>query len=323
MMRLLFVGLFAVACDSAPSHPAPASTRATTGAASKPPPTTNVRTHVKTRWAAADRLVAVGDLHGDFGAARRVLELAGLLDGQSWSGGKAVLVQTGDVLDRGDGERAIVDLLAKLREQAQKAGGDVIALNGNHELMNAVGDFRYVTPGGFVDFEQIPGSERETPDILRLQRTQRARGAAFFPGGRYAAIFATHPVVAVVGDTVFAHGGVLPKYAEGIEKLNDDVATWLAGGAPEGARVLEDQDGPVWTRRYADDPDAATCKLLDEALQKLAAKRMVIGHTVMKKISPACDDKVWRIDVGMASYYGGKPAALEIKGNTIRVLGGD
>eukprot|EP00171_Calliarthron_tuberculosum_P015784 IDg15784t1 len=57
------------------------------------------------RYPAADRIIAVGDVHGDVGALRQVLSKAGVLgvDG-SWSGGRTVLVQVGDQLDRGDGE---------------------------------------------------------------------------------------------------------------------------------------------------------------------------------------------------------------------------
>ena len=51
------------------------------------------------------RLVAIGDLHGDATAFRKVLSVAGLYDeGRGWIGGDATLVQIGDVLDRGDEE---------------------------------------------------------------------------------------------------------------------------------------------------------------------------------------------------------------------------
>ncbi len=299
------------ACDRAPPEPVKA---AHTAEAPKP-------VSVRTRYPAAERVVAIGDLHGDFAAARAVLRLAGVSDGEHWTGGAAVVVQTGDVLDRGGGEQAILDLFERLEGEAEKAGGRFIALNGNHELMNAAGDFRYVTEEGFRDFDDAPGID---PALAPpVPKEQRARAAALSPGGAYARRLAKHPVVAIVGDSVFVHGGVLPKYAAGIERMNDEVATWLAGGSRDGARILADQDGPVWTRRYSDDPDEGACRLAAEALAKLGAKRMVVGHTVMKTITPACSEAIWRIDVGMSAVYGGKPEALEIRGDRLRAIRAD
>lgn len=108
--------------------------------------------------ASGRRIVAVGDLHGDLSKTRRALEMAGVLssDGQDlWIGGETVLVQLGDILDRGEDEIAILSLLRSLDIQAKSTGGAVFQVNGNHETMNVEGDFRYVDPGAFdecIDF---------------------------------------------------------------------------------------------------------------------------------------------------------------------------
>ena len=69
-----------------------------------------------TRFPAAERIVAIGDLHGDLEATRRALRLAGAIDERdTWIGGDLVVVQAGDQLDRGNGEQAIIDLLERLR----------------------------------------------------------------------------------------------------------------------------------------------------------------------------------------------------------------
>ena len=69
-----------------------------------------------------ERLVAFADVHGDLDATRNVLRLAGLIDDtDQWIGGETVVVQTGDQLDRGDGERAILDLFESLSQQAWDA----------------------------------------------------------------------------------------------------------------------------------------------------------------------------------------------------------
>ena len=115
------------------------------------------------RYPAAERIVAIGDLHGDVVATRAALRLAGAIDDQErWTGGRLVLVQTGDQLDRGDDEPEILGLLERLSAEAKAAGGALHTLNGNHEVMNVQGDFRYVTDDGFRDFGmERPGAPHE------------------------------------------------------------------------------------------------------------------------------------------------------------------
>ncbi len=74
-------------------------------------------------WNNVDRVVAVGDIHGDYEQYLAVLKSAGLVDdGGHWAGGKTHLVQTGDMLDRGPDSRPVLDSLIKLEQEAQSAG---------------------------------------------------------------------------------------------------------------------------------------------------------------------------------------------------------
>src|SRR5262245_20788781 len=91
--------------------------------------------------AAKEHAVAIGDVHGDLDAFVGILQRAHLIDPvHRWSGGTTILVQTGDFLDRGPKSRGVMDLLMSLQKEAQRAGGRVIALMGNHEAMNIFGD---------------------------------------------------------------------------------------------------------------------------------------------------------------------------------------
>jgi hypothetical protein len=48
---------------------------------------------------------------------------------------------------------------------------------------------------------------------------------------------------------------------------------------------------------------------------------MVVGHTVQEEgITSACGGRVWRIDTGMSSHYGGPLEVLQIEGDSVRVL---
>jgi hypothetical protein len=259
------------------------------------------------------RLVAIGDLHGDLGGARAALRAAGAIASlgsadasDRWVGGDLVIVQTGDILDRGDDESKIFDLLERLDAEARTSGGAIIQLNGNHELMNGAHDFRYVTPGGMRDF----GGDRQR---------------ALEPGGAWAKKLAGFNIVAIVGGTVFSHAGVLGEWVTQLDAMNLSSRCWLDGQAgtfDDPPVALTSQESPVWTRAYGI-PDAVDCAALDATLGKLGAQRMVVGHTVQKQgITSACDGKLWRIDVGLAAGYGGPIEVLEIAGGAPRVLRG-
>src|SRR3990170_4361718 len=99
------------------------------------------------------RVVAVGDLHGDYQAWIEIASRAGLIDRRArWAGGSAVLVQTGDITDRGPDSLKIIRHLMRLQGQARRSGGRVVVVLGNHEAMNMTDDLRYVHPGEFAAF---------------------------------------------------------------------------------------------------------------------------------------------------------------------------
>jgi len=267
------------------------------------------------------RLIAMGDVHGDYDAAVNALKLAGAIDDSlTWVGGDLTLVQTGDQLDRGDGERAILDLFERLADEAHLAGGAFYPLLGNHETMNVELDLRYVTPGGYVDFADIPYDDND-PLISAYPEAERGRVAAFRPGGPYAELLSGHNVVMVVDDTVFVHGGILPSHVTyGLDNINQLVQAFFKGTMPFPS-IMQGDESPVWSRHYSDETGSDECALLAQVLESLSASRMVVGHTVQRPgITSACDGQVWRIDVGMAAYYDGTISVLELVGDEVRIL---
>ncbi len=234
------------------------------------------------------RIVAVGDLHGDMEQTLAVFQLAGIIDSEGhWSAGNAVFVQTGDQTDRGPDSKGIIELLVRLETEAEAAGGRVVALIGNHEVMNVQGDWRYVTEG---DVETYGGME--------------ARIRAFSAEGASGAFIRSHDAVSTVRDTVFVHAGISPEWAEqGVDGINAAVRREMdvSGGEAIGAQSV------LWYRGYASEPEATVCPQLETALQSLGVKRMVVGHTVQARggIVTRCGGRVVLIDVGIARYYGG------------------
>src|SRR5260370_15149642 len=109
----------------------------------------------------APSLVAIGDVHGDFNDFVAILQRTGLIDEQHhWSGSKTTFVQVGDLIDRGPKPREVLDLMISLEQEAPKSGGRVVALMGNHEMMNLMGDLRYVTPENYASFSDGESEHR-------------------------------------------------------------------------------------------------------------------------------------------------------------------
>jgi hypothetical protein len=193
--------------------------------------------------AAAPRVVAVGDVHGDLPALRSILKDAGLVnDAGAWTGGDAVLVQLGDLIDRGPSTRGVLDFMMALEKDAARGGGSVVVLLGNHEVMNMTGDLRYVPPESYAEFADA-GSEKRREDAwsaLREYATRRAgelkrpgvrlgpdekdawlekhppgyieRQEAFGPDGVYGRWLREKSAIRVLRESAFLHGGVSPAY---------------------------------------------------------------------------------------------------------------
>jgi 3',5'-cyclic AMP phosphodiesterase CpdA len=259
---------------------------------------------------AAAPTIVVGDLHGDIDPLHELLAKTGLAAGDRWTGGDRTLIQTGDVLDRGDDEREIYELLWALQKQAEKAGGRVVLMNGNHEVMNVMGDLRYVTAGGAADFGdfELP----DDPKFTKVPSSMRGRLAAFLPGGEWAKKLSQQPVVAKVDGRLYAHGGVHKQHVDyGLDAINGEMAKWmLEGGVPPLWATA--QDGPLWTREWSgtDSPD---CARLDKLLEAAKAKSLAVGHTPQRSgVTSRCGGKLWLIDTGMAEHYGGPTQAIGV-----------
>jgi len=218
-----------------------------------------------------------------------VAQLSGLIDDEdSWIGGKATLVQLGDILDRGDTERNCMDLLFKLRDQAAEAGGKVHMLLGNHEVMNVDLDFRYVTQNAWDGWGDAPKSGSMRLDLkaslaaVGFPGYMKQRVQAFRPGGVEARRLSMMPIAIMVGDTLLVHGGLRNKHLKyGIERMNKEMAAWLHGPTvTDKPEIIDDSDSPIWARLYSvPTPKDSAARELEDVLKALGAKRMIVGHT--------------------------------------------
>jgi len=339
-----------------------------------------------------DRVVAVSDIHGAYDTMVATFVAASVIDETlAWVGGATHLVITGDLLDRGSDSRKVMDLIMRLESEALAAGGRVHQLIGNHEVMNLVGDLRYVAVREYAAFADDESEEEREQWFRHYQRLQPPESdemtlrasfdklappgffghrRAFRADGHYGEWLLGRPLMVVIDGTAFVHGGISPFVAEhGLDGVNGDLKTELGVYVGE-LGVLEDQgilspivnfydhpatlqaaitseqltepqkksaeliidlngspihgpNSPLWYRGTAGCSDLIEGDALNAALEKIGARRAVIGHTptITRRVLQRMNGRVIEIDTGMnyASYKGSGNALL-IEGDTLSVI---
>jgi len=263
----------------------------------------------KYTWAGIERIVAVGDVHGDYDQFVKVLRAASVIDGKDkWIAGKTHLVQIGDVLDRGPDSRKAMDLLMSLEKQAKEAGGKVHALIGNHEAMVCMGDWRYVHPD---EYEALGGNEEF--------------GKAMNPDGKYGKWICSHNAIIRINRILFVHGGLSPEYADkSLKEMNEKVREEIKKKSMTRESIIGDPAGPLWFRGFAMSPEERTLEEIEEVLKKKKAYRMIVAHTPSTEgIRALYGGLVIVVDVGMSKHYGGPAQCLVIEQGKYYVVSPD
>lgn len=211
------------------------------------------------QWTGVEKIVAVGDLHGDYENFVKILKGTGIVNEKlHWQAGKTHFVQVGDILDRGSDARKIFDLLIELEKEAEQAGAKVHVLIGNHEEMNLTGiAFRYpdyVTLDQFISF--LPEGYRQRKEkelrkrIVGLQTqgnsNQLEKAINKFwddlrkdPGGQrqylsnfrrtYGVWLLQKNAVIKINGIVFVHGGISENFSTWkIEDINHQLRVELS-----------------------------------------------------------------------------------------------
>lgn len=304
------------------------------------------------------RIVAVGDVHGDFEQFASVLRSAGLINAKNkWTGGQTHLVQLGDIPDRGPDTKKIIEFLMDLEKQARKAKGMVHLLIGNHEAMNVYGDLRYVIPPEYAAFSSRDAEYRAvaweqheaelkqkkpdalTPEYKAQWNGERPNGffehrIAFGPGGKFYKWIVGHNAVLKIGDSLFVHAGIAPKYAAHERSaMNKQIQDELTDFSKLQDGMAMDSEGPLWYRGLAQEDEQALAAHVDAVLAKHGVSRIVIGHTpTAGAVLPRFGGKVIMADVGLSKAYGSRMACVVIengkvsaihRGKTLPVPGGD
>jgi len=252
------------------------------------------------------RVIAIADVHGEYETFKLILLDAKLIDSSgNWNGGNTILVQTGDMIDRGPNPIESVEYIRSIQEQAIKSEGKVIRLLGNHELILLQGNY------SFANFQR----PEELAEMLKKEIAERKVQAAWTDGKR-----------------LFSHAGVrtqLRQWLEGSttksfkEQFSPERLNRIADAANDGlikAAESSDYEGPLF---YIDRTRGGHAPFggvfwgdgqnLFGSVQAFEMPQ-VFGHTPTRK--PAFEFETGlsliNIDCGMWTGYGGNCGYLEI-----------
>jgi len=249
-------------------------------------------------------IYAIGDVHADKSAAVETFEIAKLCDNnETWIAENVIVVQTGDLTDRGPDGKSTLELFRKWETEAATKNSELILLMGNHEAMNIQGDWRYVSPQDVHSF----GSLEE-------------RKKVFMKGGEWHEWIMQRDAIALVDGNLFLHGGLSEEYSDlSIDDINNRVHYALKNNPTD---PILSENGPLWYRGYLQKEEGAACGELDRVLKKYDAKRMIIGHTTQRsgEIAVRCGGKLIGIDTGISKHYGSSKSILEINQNDAKAI---
>ena len=269
------------------------------------------------------KLIAISDIEGNFEQFKEFLINNKVMDkNYKWTFGEGHLVTVGDFFDRGLFVTQTLWLIYSLEEQAEKAGGKVHFVLGNHDLMNMNKDLRYVRKKYFENAKLM----NEEPTFLLSQY-----------GTELGKWLNTKNIVEKIGDYIFVHAGISKEVSDlnlSVEELNEHAREYYFNnrkgqkGKDAIANVIYMYGkSPMWYRGYG--KETTKKEDLEEILKKLNAKKFVIGHTLRKEVTYLMDGRVIDIDVLHSKgktqgllIRNGKEYAVDIKGKKSKIKHG-
>ena len=271
------------------------------------------------------RIIVIGDLHGDIAMLCSCLYMCKIINtDMEWIAEppNTIVVQMGDQLDSQvrdtePGWEKLEDLKLvrftdKLDSVARAKGGRFISLIGNHEVMNVTANFMYVSAHSM---------ERSGGYLGRMMK--------FKPGGEYAQLLAKRPAVLKIGDLLFCHAGLLMKHLDIVSgdfgAINRLLYMVLMGQSVSKEmeqafyQLFMDGSSLLWNRDYLEGQKEEE---LQNVLEVMGCKAMIIGHNPLPNIATLYNGKLWITDVGLSrAFSNDNLEVLEIlNGNQFRII---
>lgn len=258
-------------------------------------------------------IVAVSDIEGSYKALRDFLINSKVIDANlNWAFGKGHLVLVGDFVDRGWSVTQVLWLIYKLEQEAEKQGGIVHFIIGNHELKNMQGNF-----------DSAADKYLAVSRILEKTQSELYDKKSFL--GKW---LSSKNAIEMINGNLFAHGGIHPDVAHfnsSLDEINESVrSNYYRAYYPKVKKtnqelLISNKNGICWYRGYF--KDDLTQEQIDAGLHKFNAKSIVVGHTLQSKVNRQYNGKVIGIDVKHPKDYQkhwpkGKSEGLLIENDT-------
>ncbi len=227
---------------------------------------------------------------------------------------RVLLVQTGDIVDRGPASLSCYKALWAAARDVLK--WDLVNLYGNHEVMSMAGQAdHYAHPNDIKEF----GS-------LNARRNEFAAGGKLWK--KLTSEF-QFMLKVVVGDekVLFVHAGIAPNYIKAVSKKLSDNKGDIVVSLNEflhnevvknpSSDYLVSAQSPIWTRDMAQGSDKQICKnMLPAVMRLMDITRIVVGHTPQETLVTGnrCDGHLLLADVAMSRWMGsghnGNPSVI-------------
>ena len=272
----------------------------------------------------AERIIIIGDVHGDIRRFKSVLIDSKIInDNLEWIANppNTIIVQLGDQIDslnRNTNENweilndyEMIYFTEHLNNIARVKGGFCISLIGNHELMNVIGDFSYVSQSSMNNNDN---------------NKEIARRDLFKPKGSIGLMLGKRPLIIKIKDLLFCHAKLELEHLEILKKYNKDIfyinSIW--SNYLENNKInIEDKEildkiiigsnGILWNRNENKRDET------EQLFKELNISYMFLGHTALDRIS-LVDNQIWYCDTGLSRAFGTtKYEYIDINKNNINV----
>ena len=247
----------------------------------------------KSHYENISKLFVFSDIHGEYEFLCELLINNNVIDSQlNWSFGDGHLVVDGDVFDRGDRVNEILWMLYRLEQEAEKSGGKVHYLLGNHEIMPLQDDIRYINE----NYANITCSLLNKP-YPELYGNQTVIGNWL----------RSKNVCEVINGILFVHGGMNPDFIDSnltIALINQQMRDNIDKNRDEQKRdsvyYFYSSYGPVWYRGFhyemEDKYPQATEDDVDDLLSYYNVDHIIVGHTVVDSVSSLYNGKIFAVN---------------------------